>query len=529
MRTLRPSLLAAFGLLCFGTLPAQFGTFDPSFNGTGYVIQPVNNMDGVQRIVVQPDQKIITLGMSWDATYTARAYAFRYLPDGTLDTDFATDGVFMHELDNEALLYSAVVKADGKILLVGATTDYQKYRILLIQLNSDGTLDPDFGIGGVVARLVSPAGANAEDMAFDVALDSEGRILVCGSSHDENYVRRPVVVRFTATGDLDTTFGDQGVASIPVMAVGSSAFKAFQLQPDGKIVAAGFFGETELWYTLLLVRFNADGTLDGTFSDDGIVKHNHGNVDDEAYDLELTADGSIIVAGKTVTVDYNYSALLMKFTSTGEVDDTFGDNGAVEEDLDQFDYAWELELQPDGRIIMAGTSGEGPPNGFDMAVWKYASDGTRDTDFGNNGLAMPGVPDRYAMIYGLALQADGQVLVGGQARTENNENHFLLARLKNDLSNGIADTQELGSALVMPNPAASGNTIVVRTAGAISADARILLHTSDGRLVQTYRATQYANGIDRIQLQLPDALSPGAYLLTIQQGGTRSAASILVE
>lgn len=527
MSTSRSLIFGTLALLCSGTVQAQPGALDPSFNSTGYVIQPVNGRDGVQKIVVQPDQKILTLGMSWDATFTARAYVFRYLPDGTLDTDFATDGVFTYTLDNEALLYSAVVTPGGKILLVGATTDYQTYRMLLIQLNADGTLDEGFGTDGVAVQGVSPAGANAEDMAFDVVLDDEDRILVCGSSHDENYVRRPVIVRFTPTGELDTAFGAQGVATIPVMAVGASAFKGLKLQPDGKIVAVGFFGQTELWYLLLVARFNADGSLDETFSGDGIVKHNYGSVDDAADDLELTADGSIIVAGKTVTATYNYSALMMKFTSTGEVDAAFGDAGAVEEDLDQFDYAWELELQPDGRILMAGTSGEGPPNTYDLAVWKYNSDGTPDTGFGTNGLAVHVIPGHSTMIYGLALQADGQVLIGGQARTENVENYFFLARLQNDLTSSVAEAAENNTVLVAPNPAAAGTTITVQCAQSLTANALILLHATDGRLLHSYRVDQVDRTLGRVSMQLPH-LAPGAYQLTIEQSDSRSTARLLV-
>ena len=74
------------------------------------------------------------------------------------------------------------------------------------------------------------------------------------------------------------------------MLVGASAFQGIVVQPDGKIVATGFFGQTELWYTLLLVRFNADGSLDPTFSTDGIVKHNYGNVDDAGYEARLASD-----------------------------------------------------------------------------------------------------------------------------------------------------------------------------------------------------------------------------------------------
>ena len=318
MKRTQPFILSTLiALLCAASSLAQPGALDPAFNGTGYVVQPVNTMDAVQKILVQDDQKILSIGMSWDATYTARAYVFLYLPDGSPDTDFATNGVFTYELDNEALLYSAMITAAGKILLVGATTDYQTYRMMLIQLNMDGTPDDGFGTNGVVTESVSLAGPNAEDFLYDVTQDALGRILVCGSSHDENYVRRPVVVRFTSSGALDTTFGVDGVATIPVMNVGSSAFKGIQVQPDGKIVASGYFGQTELWYLLLLVRFNADGSLDNTFSDDGIVKHNYGSVDDEGEELQIAPDGSILVAGKTVPVSYNYSALLMKFTAAG--------------------------------------------------------------------------------------------------------------------------------------------------------------------------------------------------------------------
>ena len=182
-------------------LKAQAGDLDPSFNGTGYVVNPVNTIDVTQKIIVQDDQKVLVIGMSFDASYTARAYAFRYLPDGTPDTGFGTNGVFNYELDNEADIYSAVITHAGKILMVGATTDYQTYRLLLIQLNADGTLDDTFGTNGVVAQSVSVVAANAEDMAYDVVIDASNNILVCGSSYDENYVRRPIVTRFTSTGN----------------------------------------------------------------------------------------------------------------------------------------------------------------------------------------------------------------------------------------------------------------------------------------------------------------------------------------
>jgi len=105
-------------------LKAQSGTLDPAFNGTGYVIDPVNNLDVGQKILVQHDQKILQIGMSFDAAYISRAQVFRYNPDGTRDTDFGTNGAFTYELDFEANIYGAVLTPDGKILLAGSIIDY---------------------------------------------------------------------------------------------------------------------------------------------------------------------------------------------------------------------------------------------------------------------------------------------------------------------------------------------------------------------------------------------------------------------
>ncbi|MBL0126468.1 MAG: hypothetical protein IPP83_03205, partial [Flavobacteriales bacterium] len=465
--------------------------------------------------------------MSFDAQYVARAQVFRYNPDGSRDTSFGNNGAFTYELDFEADIYSAVLTADGKIILAGSTTDYQTYRLLLIQLNADGTLDDSFADNGVLAQSVSIVSPNDEDISYDMALDADGNILVCGTSYDANYIRRPIVVRFTPDGQLDAGFGTDGVASIPA-GVGSSGFKGILVQPDGKIVATGSFGTDLLWYELLLVRFEADGSLDAGFGDAGVVKHNYGNVDDEGYDLTLTTDGSFLVAGMTATQTYNYSALLMKFTPDGEVDSAFGTNGAVEEDLDTFDFAAMVKVLSDGTIVMAGTSGVGPPNGFDMAVWKYLPDGTRDNSFGSNGLAAPVIPDRYAMIYGMDIQADGKILVGGQARTTVNVNNFLIARLQNDISNSVADPSGVDQAVAFPNPASAGSFVNLPLTEAIHPGARIELYTADGRRVSSYPAQQLARTAQGVSIQLPTDVAPGIYQLAIEQRDHRSATTIII-
>lgn len=530
MNTTRYSLLTGLCLM-FGApavLQAQSGALDPTFNGTGYIVDPVNTLDVTQKILVQDDQKILVVGMSFDANYTAHAYAFRYLSDGTPDPAFATDGVFSYELDNEADLYSAVITSEGKIILAGSTTDYQSYRLLLIQLNADGTLDDSFGTGGVVAQSVSVVVDNAEDMGYDVALDAVGNILLCGSSFDENYVRRPIIARFTSTGVLDTDFGLDGIASIPAGTAGESAFKGILVQPDGKIVASGYFGNSELWFVMLLVRFNDDGSLDPDFGDAGVVKYNYGNVDDEGEDLKLTSDGSILVCGVTVTQTYNYSALLAKFTSDGVLDQDFGDAGTVEEDLGNFDFASNVAVLSDGSILMAGSSGVGPPGSFDQVVWKYLPDGAPDASFGINGYSQQVIPDYSTMIYGMDVQEDGKILIGGQARTTVNENYFYVARMQNDISSGIAELASSSELLIYPVPATMGSTVNLRITQVVQPDARIGLYAADGRLVFTSQAAELHRDGQVVSVQLPTDLAPGTYQLAFQQQGTRLASSLIV-
>jgi uncharacterized delta-60 repeat protein len=529
MMTKQLPLQACVGLqlALSGALSAQPGTLDPDFNGAGYVVTPVNNGDNAQKILVQPDQKVLTVGMSFDATFTSRAQVFRYLPDGTLDTDFGTDGGFTYTLDFEANLYSAALTSEGKIVLVGSTTDYQTYRVLLIRLNADGTLDNDFGTGGVVAQAVTEVSAFGEDKGFDLTLDADGNILVAGTSFSADYVDRPVVLRFTPAGALDTSFGTNGVATIPVGEYRCD-FKAIAVQPDGKIVAAGTYGSGLQWWVFLLARFEADGSLDSGFGTNGVVQYNYGNVDDEAEDLALLPDGSILVAGFTATQSFNYSALLMKFTPEGILDATFSEDGIVEEDLGQYDYAAMVEVQTDGRVVMAGTSGEGPPNAFDMAVWKYNADGSRDLSFGNGGVAQPVLPGYSAMIYGMDLQADGNIVIGGQARTPENQNHFLTARLRNDLVSGVEANAATGKEVLFPNPAVAGTSVVWQLHVGVDGRARLSIIAGDGRRVAEFQA----NGLQRVQdglrVDLPANMVPGAYRMTLDLRGERSSVQLII-
>ncbi len=503
---------------------SQNGSLDLSFGSNGTVLSPINNGDSYHDVVVQSDNKIVAVGMSFDALYVSRANVFRFMPDGSPDTDFGVDGVFTYELNFEANIYSCVINSSGKIILAGSTTDYVNYNFLIIQLNTDGTLDTSFGVDGVVLYNACPQqDGYYENQGAAVILDANENILISGNAFDENYARRPVVVRFSPSGDIDSTFGENGVATIPIIE-GACSYECLALQPDGKIIAGGYFGNTLWWYVLLLTRFNEDGTLDTSFGDNGVVKHSHGDVDDEAFEVAIAENGNIVVAGFTATATYNFSTLVMQFTPSGEVDSTFGSDGAIVSDLANYDVADAVSILADGKIVVAGTSGEGPPNSYHMAIWKYNADGTPDNSFDSDGFVQHELENYYTMGYGLAIQNDGKILIAGQARTNGNQNHYFLSRLENDIQISIQEKGPITLNLY-PNPCSTGS--MIRLDGYTQNVVAIHIYNSNGALIHTVPGIQ--NVAYGKSFFLPAHLTAGVYTVsTIDDQGTRRHQQLVI-
>lgn len=496
------------------------GSLDISFNSQGYASDDKGLIDVYHKVMVQPDQKIVAVGMSWNEAYVAEVVVTRFLPNGFLDLGFGTSGSFTYTLDYEALAYDAILSPEGKIILVGSTTDYLKYRILLIQLNSDGTLDNEFGDNGLVTTVTGLVTENGEDMAYGVALDATGNIIVSGSSYDENYLRRPIVVKYSPTGVLDTSFGVDGVASIPVTNA-ENVFDCVAVQPDGKIIAAGHYAQDLLYFVLLMARFNEDGSLDTSFGDGGIIKYSYANVDDEAYAIALRPDGKILAAGFSGTQVYNYNSFLVQFTPEGQLDSIFGNNGVVLLDRANYEVAEDLKIMPNGDAIVIGTSGEGPPNAYHLAVCKYTSDGSLDPEFGDNGLVQHEIDDYYVMLHSCAIQDDGKLIVAGQARSQVGNNDFIVCRMFIDEPNALADL-EPGKFGLYPNPSSGASNIRLIDSSNQNWE-RAEIYSTTGSLVLSTAINKGS-----LSIELPLSLNPGIYLIRLIDQEQQSQAQKLI-
>jgi len=236
----------------------------------------------------------------------------------------------------------------------------------------------------------------------------------------------PLLAQPAGAGVLDPSFGTNGVVTTDLG--GSDEARALAVQRDGKIVAAGMTGvggRTDF----ALARYNADGSLDGTFGDGGMVTTGFGAVD-IARAIALQTDDKIVVAGSSAAYPKSNFALA-RYDVSGHLDPSFGDSGIVVTGFGVMDSAQDLAIQPDGKIVAIGSSCAGST--CSIALARYNTDGSLDeSSFGGNGKVTTLVGQRSGAD-GVVLQADGRIVVAGYADLGGTESTVVaVARYKTD-------------------------------------------------------------------------------------------------
>src|SRR5437773_237131 len=195
-----------------------------------------------------------------------------------------------------------------------------------------GDLDPSFGTGG---KVTTPSGSNGYINAL--VLQPDGKLVAAGYTQNNGSNSDFALVRYNADGSLDGSFGTDGIVTTLIQNGGF--FEAVVLQPDGKLVAAGVGGGH-----FALVRYNADGSLDGTFGTGGKVITPIGSFADMAYALVLQPDGKLVAAGSTSNGSWAFA--LVRYNADGSLDGSFGTGGTVTTQIGSSNLAYALVLQP---------------------------------------------------------------------------------------------------------------------------------------------------------------------------------------
>ncbi len=181
---------------------------------------------------------------------------------------------------------------------------------------------------------------------------------------------------------LDTTFGGTGRVSTPV---GGGQGEAVVIQPGGGIVTAGW-RTVGAGTDFALTRHDASGNLDQSFGTNGIATTDLGGPGDQAYDAALLPDGGIVAVGETDAAGIQKQQFaLARYTADGALNPSFGTGGTVTTNFTGHgDVANAVAVQGDGKIVVAGFAFSSGING-DFALARYNADGSLDTSFGTGG------------------------------------------------------------------------------------------------------------------------------------------------
>lgn len=211
-----------------------------------------------------------------------------------------------------------------------------------------------------------------------------------------------------ATDKLDSSFGYDGRVAVDLGVYGDRA-NAVLVQPDGKILVAGS-SSTAADLDFMLLRFNADGTMDPTFNFDGTVTTAVGSYDDEAFALELLSDGRIVVAGYASN-ERDRDLALVCYNEDGSLDRNFGTEGMIMTAVgNRHEEITALTVDQQDRILVAGVA-EGT-TGRIIVVGRYLPEGYLDASFGEDGLSLVGVGED-TVVEGIAITMSGGVVVSG--------------------------------------------------------------------------------------------------------------------
>jgi uncharacterized delta-60 repeat protein len=447
------------------------GQLDPTFGNGGFVLTDFSNdSDVAEKVLIQPDGKIVAAGSAYGGSlsYTDFAVA-RYTTGGILDNTFGGgDGKVKISFDISEFAHDIVLQSNGKLVVVGASYIGNNHDFAVARLETDGTLDDNSnGDGGFSGDGKLTTGFGDEEEATAVAVQADGKIIVAGHAFSDS-PKKSFIARFKSNGDLDGTFGSGGKLTLPAKELWDLA-----LQPDGKMLTLG-------WHTPLaggnrqyaLHRLLPNGAPDTTFDGDGIAsldlsgfnqgkalalqpdgrilamgnnqndmnlvrlwpdgttfdtggQQTHGLAFPPTYQpghrevvngLALQPNSSFLVAGQLYAPNYAFSdAFVTRFTSDGLVEAGFGVNGSARVTSGVFSAAKAVVVQPDGKVVIAGYSAfNAAYTVMDFLVARFNPNGTPDASFGTNGVTLVDFANGPDAGTALALTPDGKIVVAGQ-------------------------------------------------------------------------------------------------------------------
>lgn len=400
--------LTLFPLLGFNPGAADPGDLDGQFGTNGLVSTDIaGDGDLAFGSTQQADGKILAVGYAFVNNNTDFAIA-RYNLDGSQDLTFSNDGKHVTDFASaDDIAHDVLVLPSGRLLAAGSADGIDGGSdFALAAYNADGTVNSSFGEGGKVITAFGNLSDTTRTSSWinDVALQADGKIVAAGGMVGPEF--GAALARYHPDGNLDYTFGQSGLVTTTA---GVSAGRGLAIQSDGKIVVAGKGPANGRGFAA--ARYNTDGSPDTSFGDDGTTTiYFLAEGGEEVNSVVVQPDGKIVLAGWATVSSYHPDFAIARLNPDGRPDPTFGNAGKVTTQLStDRDEARAIALQADGKLVAVGNAVLRSNLGY--AVVRYKQDGTLDPSFGLDGkvLTVEGLVEANAV----QIQPDGKIVVAG--------------------------------------------------------------------------------------------------------------------
>lgn len=500
-----------FTFLCYLCLSTSFiyaqnnVTYDASFVNNGYQefsVIPSASASTAFGMDRQMDGKILTISVVYPSFVPATGVGVnRFNEDGSLDVSFADNGLFFFQRDSfDCEVKDVHVLPNGKILFGAAFRSYYdntKNYFSLFRLNADGSPDDSFGTDGMLnydnSYFEYPAN-------FSTARLPDGTLLSSMIGYNSQSL---FVVKFLPNGDLDVSFGTDGVAApSPDNFLDQNQAETWPiLLPSGGFIVATS-GSNEAYY---LTKFFQNGAIDPAYGSNGTSTFNvaPGFYPENLGRPLLQSSGKVVLSVLALDVDDVFSSYIFRANEDGSFDTSFGFNGYIKESFGELGaFSTCLYEMPDGSILGVGAVLPNPNSDGIIAFFKYSSDGQVDESFGQNGYVA--FPEQDAVPYEAVIAPNNKVTICGEGFIDNGS---MIARFNLEGISNTAEANLLNTSLQLsPNPATDHLNIQWTADAPIEA---IEILNVQGQLVQEY------SSVNQNTIVLPQ-MNAGHYMLKIR-------------
>ncbi len=416
------SILAVFISLNVFSQPA--GVLDPTFGTNGKVVTSITTgQDKAYGVAIQPDGKIVVVGHS-TGTLTGKDFAvIRYKANGVLDSAFGVNGIVTTDLlvGSNDVAYSVALQPDGKIVLAGFCDNGINKDAALVRYKTNGVLDSTFGTNGVV--ITNFENAQQDEIKVVKIHALTGKIVVGGASDVSSSIGKPVLARYLSSGILDTSFNTTGIKLLWVAVNDVNRIFSVEdlvVESNGKISCVGYrkYVSTSIDIEYWAARVLSNGSMDNTFSTDGVLQYSDGSGSSAASGLLLNSTQDIILCGNR-QYNGNYSFRTLKINQNGTISNpSVFYTGYVS----GVNKAYKIAEDNNGKYVFVGTSGSTTLNSFTVARIN-SSNLLTDNSFGTSGFANTTFGNPLNECFNLAIQTDNKIVIVGFT-----SNDFAIAR-----------------------------------------------------------------------------------------------------